>query len=128
MEIQLISWVIWNDLAMILSSEKIQLSRQMPKVVKLAKRIFRENHLEGDVFLCSEAPKKGIFFFVKGFCLSILKDFDCSLLIYVDFDDPFIKSSNVNRVARPTNKKETSLWGCPEIAKSLASGTSDIDE
>lgn len=40
-----------------------QLSRQMPKVVKLAKRIFRENHLEGDVFLCSEAPRKGICFF-----------------------------------------------------------------
>lgn len=31
---------------------------QMPKVVKLAKRIFRENHLEGDVFLCSEDVRK----------------------------------------------------------------------
>ena len=34
-------------------------SRQMPKVVKLANRVFRDNHLEGDVFLCSEAPKNG---------------------------------------------------------------------
>ena len=33
---------------------------QMPKVVKVAKRIFRENRLEGDIFLCSEAPFKDV--------------------------------------------------------------------
>eukprot|EP00913_Durusdinium_trenchii_P028069 g26316.t1 len=30
----------------------------MPKVVKLAKRVFRDNHLENDVFLCNEDVRK----------------------------------------------------------------------
>ena len=35
----------------------VRFPRQMPKVVKLAKRVIRDNNLDGDVFLCSEAGR-----------------------------------------------------------------------
>lgn len=39
---------------------------QMPKVVKLAKRIFQKNELQDDIFLCSEATLKRVLISENG--------------------------------------------------------------